>query len=376
MARTASTGVAAFNIGGQTIHSWLGIGWGEEDVKYLIEKVKKNKKAQDRIKRTNVLILDEVSMIKGDLMDKMDVILKYFRHSEKPFGGITLVLSGDPFQLAPVWKADEVRQFFFEGRSYREGEFKVIQMNKIVRQTDKAFIELLNRIRFGDVSDLSLLETRMNKPIPEGIKPVEIYCKNADVDRINKEKLAELKTPVKFYRCRDSGQPYHTDAFNKNCPAPEVLELKVGARVMLLVNENVKEGLVNGAIGTVRGFTTEGVSVQFDKDSLIVGEHQWEIKEQEVGISGMQYKVVATRRQIPLRVAWAVSAHKTQGCTFDHAYVDMSSAFSEGQIYTSLSRVRSLDGLYLTDFDPSRIKVDSKCLDFYRNLNKTEVDNW
>jgi len=372
MCKTSSTGVSAFNIGGQTLHSWAGIGLGEEEVGVLIAKINKNRKAAARLESVKVLLIDEVSMIKGELLDKLDIILKYFRRSSMPFGGVKLLLSGDLLQLPPVWKNDAVKTYVFESRSWREAKIEVCALTEIVRQDNNSdFAKLLNELRFGDITNIALLKSRVGAPIPKDLKPVMIYCKNVDVDRINNAKLAEIKEESFFFRARDMGGPHYTEIFNKNCPAAELIELKKGAQVMLLSNLDVEAGFVNGSIGVVECFTTEGVEVKFKHGSTVVSNVEWQIKEQQKGLDGdLKYRTVATRNQIPLRIAYALTVHKCQSATLDCAYIDLNEAFGTGIVYSALSRVRSLDSLYLEDFCPSRIRVDDKCAEFYQKLTK------
>ncbi len=373
--KTALTGVAAFNIGGQTLHSFAGLGLAEEDVKTLISLVRKKRKAVERIEKCAVLIIDEVSMMKADLMDKVDLVFKYFRFSERPFGGCQIVCVGDWLQLAPVWKGGESKDFCFNSRAWKEAEIKTVELTEIMRQVnDGPFARSLNQIRVGDAKGLDLIRTRVGATFPAGgTEPVRIFCKNVDVDRLNGDKLRALPGDPKTYHAKDSGETYHTEHFNKNCPAPQTLHLKVGAQVLLCTNVDLSRGLCNGSLGTVKSFTTKGPVVEFQSGPLIVEEAQWEIKEQEPKAKGgFRYRIVATRNQIPLRLAWAMTVHRVQGSTLDRATVDMSEAFATGMAYVALSRVRSIDCLSVVDFPSQRVMVSKECLDFYHALQPSK----
>lgn len=372
LAKTASTGVAAFNIGGQTIHSWAGLGLADEDVQSIIVKCHKNKKAQARMRAAKVLVIDEISMVKAELLDKLDLVMKYFRGSSRAFGGVQLVIVGDFMQLPPVWRKDEVKDFAFNSRSWHEANVKAIELKEKVRQDgDGQFAQLLSRIRRGDASDLSLLTSRIDARFPsDEIEAVRIFCKNVDVNQFNQNRLNQLPGQIKSYRSKDSGQDYHIEYFNKNCPAPQNLELKIGAQVMLLANLNTERGFVNGSIGVVKAFGPDGITVKFKNGTILVAENEWEIKEQVVGLNGqIRYKVVATRIQFPLKLCWGVTVHKVQGATLDRAIIDMNEAFATGQVYVSLSRVRNLESLSIVDFPASAIRVNQECLSFYDSFS-------
>lgn len=377
--RTATTGVAALNIGGQTIHSWAGMGLADEDAKSIIETVKKKSKVCARIRATQVLFLDEVSMAKGDLLNKLDLVLKYVRRKDDPWGGVQVVAVGDFLQLPPVFKGNEIQEMAFECRAWRDAEFKTVVLNEPIRQQEGSLLlKVLNDVRIGRSDTLGLLAPRIGaKWTDSEIEPVRIFCKNVNVDDYNRERLAQLKGESKTYRARDSGSEYATDYFNKNCPAAEVIELKVGAQVMLLSNLDLKRGLCNGSLGVVKAFTTTGVKVKFATTEEVVDRTEWQQKDQEVGTDGrIRYKVVAERQQIPLRVAYATTVHKCQGMTLDRAVMDLVEAFAAGQIYVSLSRVRDLESLSLVGSIPAAaIRVNEECVRFYEGVENNDKSN-
>ncbi len=316
-----------------------------------------------------VLFIDEVSMAKGDLLDKLDMVLKYFRDTNDPWGGAQVVVSGDFLQLPPVFKADETQVFAFDCRAWQEANIKVVVLDEVVRQQgDMTLLKVLKDVRVGDASSLHLLDARIGATWPDSeIEPVRIFCKNVDVDLYNRQRLEKLATQAKTYFARDSGMPYHTDTFNKNCPAPQTLDLKVGAQVICLANLDVEKGVCNGASGIVKAFGAQGVTVQFAQTTMLVDHNEWSIKEQLVGADGkIAYKVVATRRQIPLKVCYAITVHRCQGQTLDRAILDLEGAFGTSMVYVALSRVRDMGSLSIAGKIPPRaVKANPECLAFY-----------
>jgi len=372
-AKTSSTGVSAFNIGGQTIHSWAGLGLADEPLSNLIYKLRKNKKAIDRIVKSKVLFVDEVSMVKADLLEKLDGVLRFYRGSAAPFGGIQLVMVGDMLQLSPVWRGNERKDWCFKSLSWEGADIRTVILREKMRQSaETPFAKLLSNLRVGKMDGIEILEDRIDVKFPDdGIMPVRVLCKNVDVDQFNFSKLNAIKSPSRKFYSRDNGQKHHIEQFNKNCPAAAVLELKVGAQVILLANLDVKQGFVNGSVGVVEAFTSEGIEVRFKTGVCLVTEFTWEIKEQSVSFDGKTiFKSVASREQFPLKLAYALTVHRVQGLTLDRAYVDVGEAFAEGMLYVALSRVRDIESLSIAPFPKSALRVSRECLEFYKNLEK------
>lgn len=367
---TASTGVAALNIGGSTIHSFAGIGLGDEDVNTLLNKIAKNKKAKNRIRSIQTLFIDEISMISKELFEKLERVFRTMRFSNQPWGGVQLVLSGDFLQLKSINKNNfEDCGFCFDAKAWSEAKIQTFQLTEIMRQKgDSPFAEFLRKLRLAEVDDFSILEDCYKREFVNKT-PIKIFCKNADIDKYNKEKLNQLPGQLKTYYAQTEGDLNLIQYFDKNCPAPKVLELKKGAQVVLLVNADVEGGLVNGSLGIIDGFTTEGPVVKFYSGRQeIIANNEWEIKEQFVDANGqLKYKTIATRIQIPLRLAYATSVHKSQGQTLDCAEIDLNEAWSEGQHYVAISRVRKPEDLKLERFDYNQIKANPECVNFYRN---------
>jgi intein/homing endonuclease len=312
--KTATTGVAALNIGGTTVHSWSGMGLADDDGMELLEKVNENKKAVNRIKNAKVLVIDEISMAKSELVDKLDIVCQYIRNKDKPFGGIQVVFVGDFMQLPPIFKNYEREVFAFESQAWREATVKTIHLTEIVRQhDDPEFAKLLNEVRMASADDFTLLMSCIDRKFPnDGIKPVKLYCKNIDVSKYNHEELHKIKSESQFYHAVDSGGEQWAKFFEKNCPAPTDLELRIGAQVILLVNVDVPAGLVNGSVGVVTAMHENSVEVNFACGPHVLEMYKWEIKQNEFDtLNGKMKKVtLASRRQIPLKLAWALTIHK------------------------------------------------------------------
>jgi ATP-dependent DNA helicase PIF1 len=384
---TASTGVAALNIGGSTIHSWAGIGLGHGSLEGLVTKVKKNKKATKNWKQTRLLIIDEVSMLDADLMDKLNMIGIAVRNDPRPFGGIQLVLVGDFLQIPPV-----KGKFCFHATCWSQCIQHIVELREIFRQNDSRFVKMLGEVRIGKPSPTTLqeLQTRVVSDlsqVPDDI--TRMFSHNKDVDALNQEKLALLPGTATMYQAEDSGQEIPLKMLTSNSLALQTLGLKVGAVVMLLKNLNVKAGLVNGAIGRVIRLATleqhfsdkrerqvfmqthpsyllnDGPLpvVEFDNGSLrLVGPEMWSLEREG--------RTLASRVQIPLKLGYAFSIHKCQGITLKQAVISLRKIFACGQAYVSLSRVQSLEGVYIDgDFDQKCFRAHEDVIHYYASQN-------
>ncbi|OVA07066.1 AAA+ ATPase domain [Macleaya cordata] len=389
---TASTGVAACALNGQTLHSFSGIGLGEGGKNLLLNRVYKNKPASKRWRIAKALVIDEISMVSGELFDKLEFIARKNRPNNKEaWGGIQLIVSGDFFQLPPVIKKSPSsssssrsvsdKEFAFEADCWNSSFGLQVELTQVFRQSDSQLIDLLQGIRrgFKDDHHLQLLrqccssdESSLASKIGSDSSSTvpRLYPRNEDVKRVNDEKLRNLGGEIVSYRAVDSGnEPWKSQL--KQGMAPEELEICLGARVMLIKNKAVESGLVNGATGTIIGFIEQkGVirticprggllpKVRFDSGrEMLIEPDSWDVMEGET--------VRATRKQVPLILAWAISIHKCQGMSLDSLHTDLSRAFGCGMVYVALSRVRSLAGLHLSGFNSSKIKAHPKVLQFY-----------
>jgi ATP-dependent DNA helicase PIF1 len=355
VAVAASTGIAATHIGGMTIHSWAGIGARDQLNAYDLEQITTKEKIVKRIKKAQVLVIDEISMLDGKLVDMVNIVCKTIRQSSEPFGGIQVIFVGDFFQLPPVTRNGDMMRYAFESRAWEDARPLIAYLTDQYRQEDEMLLGLLQSIRKNDVDDEHFtLLSEQTEIAYEGIEPTKLYTHNADVDEVNSSKLKELNGAATRFKMSGVGNKLMQQGLVKNCLSPELLELKEDAMVMCTKN-NFEEGYVNGTLGRVVTFdsddgnpvieTTEGKQIKIKPTS-------WSMAEDN--------KVLAEVTQIPLRLAWAITVHKSQGMSLDAAEIDLSRAFVYGQGYVALSRVRTLAGLKMLGMSPTALRVDPK----------------
>ncbi len=363
---TATTGIAALSIGGSTIHSWAGIGLGDDSAENLVEKIRKMGPIRKRISKVKILIIDEVSLLSADLLNKLDYIFKKIRYKNKPFGGIQMIFSGDFLQL-PIIDNGSVGKFAFESSSWKEGSIKTILLTEQVRQKgDNSFAEIMSEVRIGDTRNIHKLLG--NQPVfpDDGIKPIVLYCLNKFVENYNNNEVAKLSGAEKKYYCNTKGDKNSVETLKKSCPALDVLSLKVGAQVILLKNIDVEEGLVNGSLGIVKRMNASSVLVKFEHTEFEVERHDWELKKQSIGDDGgTKFKSAATLNQIPLKLAYSITCHKSIGLTLSRVILDATGIFDHGIAYVALSRVRDKNSLIVKNLDINKVTAHPKALEFY-----------
>tara|TARA_A100001011_G_scaffold400160_1_gene512841 strand:+ start:1929 stop:3227 length:1299 start_codon:yes stop_codon:yes gene_type:complete len=368
IAVTSTTGTSSILINGVTIYSYLGIGTGKSSEDILENKIKNKTFLVERWKKLETLIIDEISMMCPKLFDKLESLARKLRNSTLPFGGIQLILAGDFLQLPVV----ESKKFCFESESWSNCVDNIIYLTEIIRQNETSFQNLLNEVRIANISKKSkeLLESRLNKTFEiekNEIKATKLYSTNYHVDMINEKELDKLsekgeefleyKMHIRTYK--KLNQEYIKEKFKKCCNASETLQLCKGAQVMLL--KNLNNVLVNGSRGVVTGFINDLPIVKFlNGIEQKIEKHTWEIEEDD--------KIILQAEQIPLKVAYAISIHKSQGCTLDCAEIDISHVFEYGQAYVALSRVKKLDGLSIRDINYNKILAHPLALKFYENI--------
>lgn len=351
---TASTGIAATHLGGMTIHSWSGLGIRDYMREEEIEELQERQYLWKRYENTKVLIIDEISMLHHFRFDLLDKVCRAFKRNDIPFGGLQVILCGDFFQLPPVTRLGELPAYFvYRSNVWQEMNLKICYISEQHRQSDMTFLSVLNDIRNNNVSEdtLAHLESRYMKELGGKISPTKLYTHNENVDRINDQELTNLKAGAeKTYLMTSRGKPGIVETLKKTCLAPEKLVLKTGARVMFVKN-NFDKKYVNGTLGEVKSFDDSGFPIiKIGNGSLIGAEPQsWRIEENG--------KILAEISQIPLRLAWAITVHKSQGMSLDAAEIDLSKSFVPGMGYVALSRVRSLNGLRLVGFNQNALEV-------------------
>ena len=351
---TASTGIAATHVQGMTIHSWSGIGIKKHLNDWDVDAIANKEKTALRIIQAKVLIIDEISMLDASTLANVDKVLRTLRHRplmpEEPFGGLQIIFVGDFFQLPPVSRGGYRAQFAFESQAWKDANPVVCYLSEQHRQEDPEFLGLLGAVRRGSVTEehKNLIRSRMNSD--GSASATRLHTHNYEADRINEEKLSKLESKSHVFEMTGRGARTLLEALKENCLSPERLTLKEGAKVMFTRN-NFEEGYVNGTLGEVVGFANNGNPIV-----KIKGGRKIEPEQGEWSVADGS-KILAQIKQIPLRLAWAITVHKSQGMSLDSAIIDLSQAFEYGQGYVALSRVRSLEGLYLAGFNDKALML-------------------
>lgn len=371
---TASTGIAAINVGGQTLHSWAGLGLGNLPINETLRNILsvKGTYLRKKLRSAKILAIDEISMISAEIFDMLNNLLKVVRQNERPFGGIQLILFGDFLQLPPVNKENGEIFFCFESEAWQEAQIETITLKDIFRQSEKDLVNLLNNLRFGELTkyDIELLRSRFKKEDPDKTFEATILgTHNIQVEKINLKKLNDISNSEKTYKAKFEGKPEKIDFLKRNCIAPENLTLKIGAQVMMLKNNFAKDGIINGSIGIVRAFDNKKgyPVVEFTNGALLtIPPNEWAVSKFNENTA--QVEIEAMMIQIPLVLSWAITVHKSQGMTLEKIRCNLGSAFAEGQVYVAISRVKSLNGLFIESFNINNVKINKKVIEFYKKF--------
>lgn len=367
---TSTTGISALLFGGVTIHSFLGIGLGQGSVDSMVKKIFTRPHLRKRWRELEILIVDEISMLSPTLFDKLEKLARHIRRNDLPFGGIQLILSGDFLQL-PCINSDD---FCFESEAWKKCIEHTVYLTEIMRQKNYEFQECLNNIRMGLLpkKTCQLLKSRVGIKLTNdfGIKPTKLFSTNYSVDYVNNKELDALaENDPEFFEYNMEITVYpgvkNTDImiekYKKSCNSSETIQLCKGAQVMLLFNMDTDGGLVNGSRGVVNGFVGDIPLVKFlNGREVLVDYHIWEIEE-----NGQKIIKVS---QIPLKLAYAITGHKSQGCSLDYAEIDLSNTFAHGQAYVMLSRVKNIEGLSIISIDFDKIIANEKAIAYYKQF--------
>lgn len=359
---TATTGLAATHLSGATIHSWAGIGILDSLPNNFAEHMAKGRR--QIIEKTDVLIIDEISMLHDFRLDMIDEVCRLVRDSDKPFGGIQVVFSGDFFQLPPVNRGNSrAGGFVVSGAAWQDLDLAICYLVDQHRQDDEVLLNILDALRSGDIRrhHAEQLLERVGVEPPEGQTVTELHTVNVDVDRINESRLDELDGDEIFYTQTTTGAANYVENLQRSVLAPGTLRLKKGAFVMAVKNSQDRK-YANGSLGVVSDFepVTEYPIVEFFNGRTVsMVPDTWELRDGD--------RKRASISQIPLRLAWAITVHKSQGMTLDAARIDLRKAFVEGMGYVALSRVKSLDNLYLTGINQMALRASEEA----RSIDET-----
>ena len=401
VARTALTGMASLQIpNGETLHRCLGLGFGKDrgDLEKVVNGYKFENETQHNIKFLDLLIIDEVSMLRSDLLGLVNGVLQVARgNMEQPFGGLQVILCGDFMQLPPVVKNEERQKFNdgkywpFKSEVWDDLDLDIIYLTEIKRQDDKHFAKALNCIRAGYVTDdvNQYFAESQSHEFPSGIEPVKLMTTNRSVDLVNNRRLSMIQKDLETYKCKTGGRSEKfIEKLKKDCRAEDNLKLKVGAQIMIIINDP-NGGFVNGTMGEYLGtkqvrvtkinyFTgseveklVTGLKVRLleSNRTVLIPPFEWRLTEKSNG----KEVVLATLEQYPVRLAWAITVHKSQGMSIDYLEVDLMNCFAEGQAYVALSRAKTYEGLRVKNWRPGVVRCDPHAYDYYMNLKEKGV---
>lgn len=369
---TSTTGISAYNIGGITINSFMGIGTGESPIQVLLKRIRYKTAIKDRIRKTDILVIDEISMMSAKTFENINIIFQTLKRSRLPFGGIQLIITGDFLQLETVFNQTDDCRLIIESELFKKMFSKSTLMLKenFRQKSDSNYLDILSRIRIGKYNDKDIVELKKRSLKRGETKSDIVYLvsSNWKAQQINTLKLNLIKEPEQYYETsyKTTGNPENCETLKKELKnqfsqkGMECISLKRGCRVLLIKNLDVENGLVNGSVGTVEELFTDSVRVKFDNGIIEnIIRVEWEIELDDS-------KIIC--HQIPLVLAYSITIHRSQSLSLDNAVLDLADCFCNHMVYVALSRVRTLDGLYLKSFDPKKITVNTKLLEFVNDI--------
>lgn len=359
VAITASTGIAATHMNGMTIHTWSGIGIKNHLTPDDLKRMKERKYLKEHLENAQVLIIDEISMLHAKQLNLVNQVLKFFKENDAAFGGIQVVLAGDFFQLPPVGQQGERNRdkFCFMSEAWVEAKFRICYLTEQHRQDDETLNQILNAIRSQSITSEHQQALRESKNQDIGETYTRLYTHNMDVDSLNEQHLQQLEKKAHTFQAVLEGNTKLLETLKSSVRAPEKLVLKKHAKVMFVKN-NFEVGYINGSLGEVIGFQDDDEfgllpEIQLTNGTVLLVEPEtWSVENDEG-------KVIASLKQVPLRLAWAITIHKSQGMTLDAAEINLSHTFESGQGYVALSRLKSIKGLRLLGFDAQALALDT-----------------
>ncbi|WP_122892938.1 AAA family ATPase [Arcobacter peruensis] len=352
----APTGIAASHLNGQTIHSFFSLGIRDSIDEYFISNLLEKKYLQTRFKKLKVLIIDEISMVSPNVFTAIDMILQAFKQKDEAFGGVQVILSGDFFQLPPISQSNDSKRFAWQSPSWKALDLQTCYLEKKFRQDDNQLIFVLDEIRSGEISQKTydILNDRHQKELDIEFSPTKLYTHNMDVDRINNDELSRLESPSFAFNYESEGAKSNIEKLFKSALVQEELTLKKDAVVMFIKN-NPEKYYINGTTGVVIDFSKDDKKLPLVKLS---NGYVIKVEYEDWSIENDKGKVSAKISQIPLKLAWAITIHKSQGMTLDAAQIDLSKTFEVGQGYVALSRIKNIEGLKLMGFNEKALSVD------------------
>jgi len=352
----APTGIAASHLNGQTIHSFFSLGIRDSIDEYFISNLLEKKYLQTRFKKLKVLIIDEISMVSPNVFTAIDMILQAFKQNDEAFGGVQVILSGDFFQLPPISQSNDSKRFAWQSPSWKALNLQTCYLEKKFRQDDNQLIFVLDEIRSGQISQKTydILNDRHQKDLNIEFTPTKLYTHNMDVDRINNDELSRLESPAFAFNYESEGAKSNIEKLFKSALVQEELTLKKDAVVMFIKN-NPEKYYINGTTGVVIDFSKDDKKLPIVKLS---NGYVIKVEYEDWSIENDKGKVSAKISQIPLKLAWAITIHKSQGMTLDAAQIDLSKTFEVGQGYVALSRIKNIEGLKLMGFNEKALSVD------------------